>query len=324
MRIVLLATAVYIFSGCGNPEENEDPAKKFIGQWTIEEDKREVTLTTNSDQIVIDRSSQGTGVIEISGEVNVALKYLAYVSTVGGDTTIGVYSLPPYSRDTPYYLLWCSTIGESKHISFDDGYTVSYFGTADFSFHNYTLVINNVSLNNNETDSSITINGTLTGVTINIPANIPTRITKLIDSDPKQTLIIKEDNSFIWIREGKYSTTGIWELESDTITFYDVFGELVPFAYSFSDEKLVMSFEDRPCSWVEDNPYEYENCLNSFEEVYNLEKGSLDDIIYHVTLLLIKSNDGILNMALELENYYYKNQSLRMNVLTDSIFYSPD
>ncbi|NHZ85443.1 MAG: hypothetical protein GWP19_06140 [Planctomycetia bacterium] len=325
MRIILLATAVYIFSGCGNTEESEDPAKKFIGQWTIKEEKREATLATNSKQIVLDRSLQGTGVIEISGEVIASLKYITHVRTIEGDTSIGVSNLQPYSEDNPKYLLWCSTIGESKHISFGDGYTVYYSGMADFSFDDYTLVINNISLNNDENDSSITINGTLTGMTVNIPANIPTKILKYIVNDPEQTLIFKEDDLFVWTYQDKYASTGIWEATSDTITLYgSLFGELLHFSYLFNDGNLEMYFEDKPCSWFEDNPYEYENCLNYFEEGYNLEVGSLDDIINHITRVLSQTNDGVLNTVEGSENHYYENLSLQRNIIMNGLFYLPE
>lgn len=164
----------------------------------------------------------------------------------------------------------------------------------DFSFENFILTISETKLYRFDWDpetgsaiivDSVTTAGTLTGSTIDIPANTPTSF-PMPDDEMNQyrgiTLKLKESETFILIIADGYSVTGIWDLEDDMLNLYPSEGEILSFSYAQSDNSLTLEMEEDLCRYEKGDPQEYDSCLEYTGMEYGLGAGSLDSIVNHL------------------------------------------
>ena len=289
-------------------------------------------LITNSDQKLVDQLSEANGSINVSGFINGELKFMqgyfddyndasnVHVTNynlmsmfegyeVNNDVFISL-SLNNYPQD-----INIEEPGDSGFFGYDKDYFYAHTNDGDYfevsqdieyNYDGKTLTVPSQQLKDSQ-DSSLTIAGTLTHSTIDIPANTPTEIMSY-DGDiswdyGSWAIHIKEDGTWVevytfeeqqgpsgWSNVYVDSTIAEWEMKDDLIVvtyrYEDVWPDVgggpgigqgtwlyqVAYTYEIDNDNLKLLNEFNMCEYEEDF------CLQMFEGQYGLDYGSLDEI----------------------------------------------
>ena len=300
--VSLLATALFAFWACHmGGEEEPDPTEELLGTWESDSFEGEVLITTNSDQTILDRDSEGVGAIEVSGADSASLTYITEFYSDGHSTYLTVSNRSRDSREYPMHSLNLNEYEGDRYINYSIGTENDYRNyesdKGDFSFENFILTISETKLYRFEYDpqtvsltiiDSVTTAGTLTGSTIDIPANTPTSfpMPDYAEDQFRFTLKLKESDTYVLIMADGYSITGVWEVEDGMLNLYPSEGEIMSFSYTLSDNNLTLELEEDLCRYAKGDPQEYDSCLKYNGMEYGLGAGSLDSIVNHIILEL--------------------------------------
>ena len=276
-----------------------------------------MVVTTNSNQKLIDRMAESEGAISVSGIVNDEIKFMqgwhdrysgnssVYITNFMWNQFMGpsdkpIISVNMHDHNDPNYDYVSDYIG----IYFNDGRHFDLEDDIEFSFDGKSLKLPNQTFNFNDT-ASISMEGSLTYATIDIPANTPTKIFSNEGDGSwdygSWEVHIKEGGRWVevyswedpydssgWTHTYTDSTLAEWELEGDTIfvtyRYEDVWIDangpgigqgdwLYQVAYTFElqDNYLTLTNEYDMCG---DEKF----CMEWFEYEYGLDEGSLEEI----------------------------------------------
>ncbi len=283
----------------------------LIGFWHLINNEMVMKITTNSNQNIIDMNSEGTGSINLTGDINASLTYLnfmdydGYKSITASNSSLMNMTYPKYNLNiTPseYYSSYQLTIQEDE-----TSYTMYQTDTVDYSFdeNTYTLIINSsnfykLDMSTYQIDSSsvITVSGTLQNTGINILANTPTEIDMGFneDGDSETTITIEKDGSWSTTTNDGYdgmteTTTGTWEIVDGKLVIIESYAEggitvidTMEFEYEIKDKNLIIKFEEVWCG--SDEEESQEQCYENTELMLGLENGSLINVTAFMTMTL--------------------------------------
>jgi len=279
-----------------------------------------MVVTTNSNQELIDRMADSEGAISVSGIINDEMKFMngwhdkysgqssVYITNYNWNyfmehsdkpiISVGLNDYTDPNSDSSWYS------SDYINVYFNNGNYIELNNEIDFSFDGKSLDIPNQTFNLADT-SSISMGGTLTHATIDIPANTPTEIFSNEDDTSwdygSWEIHIQEDGRWVevytwedpydssgWTHTYSDSTIAEWELEGDTILvtyrYEDIWIDanapgigqgdwLYQVAYTFDlvDKNLILTNEYIMCEGEE-------YCLEWFEYDYGLDQGSLEEI----------------------------------------------
>jgi len=279
-----------------------------------------MVVTTNSNQELIDRMADSEGAISVSGIINDEMKFMngwhdkysgqssVYITNYNWNyfmehsdkpiISVGLNDYTDPNSDSSWYS------SDYINVYFNNGNYLELNNEIDFSFDGKSLNIPNQTFNLADT-SSISMGGTLTHATIDIPANTPTEIFSNEDDTSwdygSWEIHIQEDGRWVevytwedpydssgWTHTYSDSTIAEWELEGDTILvtyrYEDIWIDanapgigqgdwLYQVAYTFDlvDKNLILTNEYIMCEGEE-------YCLEWFEYDYGLDQGSLEEI----------------------------------------------
>lgn len=289
-------------------------------------------ITTNSDQSFIDQMSKGIGGINVSGFISGELTFMQGWSDYFNDASSVFVSNHdwmsmfegPESSSEPFMSLSLNDYsqgvnivdpGDSNYFGYDDDYFSAYFDDGvffdivqniDYNYDGKTLTVPTQQLRGYQ-DSTITIGGALTHMTIDVLANTPTEIMSY-DGDVSWdygswAIHIKEDGKWVeiytfedqqglngWSNVYVDSTIAEWEMKEDLIVVTYRYDDIWPdagggpgigqgtwlyqvaYTYEIVNNNLKLLNEFNMCEFEEDY------CLEMFEGQYGLDYGSLDEI----------------------------------------------
>ena len=273
-------------------------------------------ITTNSNQNLIDRMSDPEGSINISGFLNDEIKFMqGWYDNYSGESSLYLtnYSWNMFEEiEGPIISVNMNNYANMNEWGWDD-YLNIYFRDGNYleikqeinyTFDGKSLNIPKQTLN--QSDTSITLDGTLNYATINIPSNTPTEIFSQNEDTSWDygNWIIKIEEEGRWVETYTWeepndssgwkhlytdSTVAEWRLEQDTIyvtySYDDIWVEsndgpgvgqgkwLYEIAYTFETQGdyLTLVNQYKMCQ-------SEEYCLEFFENDYGLEKGSLEEL----------------------------------------------
>lgn len=289
-------------------------------------------ITTNSDQSFIDQMSKGIGGINVSGFISGELTFMQGWSDYFNDASSVFVSNHDWmsmfegleSSSEPFMSLSLNDYsqgvnivdpGDSNYFGYDDDYFSAYFDDGvffdivqniDYNYDGKTLTVPTQQLRGYQ-DSTITIGGALTHMTIDVLANTPTEIMSY-DGDVSWdygswAIHIKEDGKWVeiytfedqqglngWSNVYVDSTIAEWEMKEDLIVVTYRYDDIWPdagggpgigqgtwlyqvaYTYEIVNNNLKLLNEFNMCEFEEDY------CLEMFEGQYGLDYGSLDEI----------------------------------------------
>jgi hypothetical protein len=162
----------------------------------------------------------------------------------------------------------------------------------------YTLTATNAQLFAMDFTTSVTVNGTLSNVTVNVPANTPTKIFSMEDpEDMQMTFTLSADGTYtgtIITGDSVETETGTWDASGNTLTMItvDTVDSVVKIdtmtsTYSLSSGVLTIIQETDGCEEFDSqSPAE---CLADIEEQFNLEAGSLTKLTLEMIITFSKA-----------------------------------
>ena len=201
----------------------------IIGNWLESNAVVNLRLTTKSAQTA-KNFLNSTGEIAVTGDYNKKLKMLIYIT--GEDPTdlgiivtdgIGLLGV----TDTSYIGLLSEgegsegegnlIIGANDDTEFQDDLS----GDVIYTFNEITLNVSNSTLQSEDTNLSVNLNGSITLEEVNIPGNTPTMLNSNASNFYEfgnTTTTFNEDSTFISSEDtGFGNDTGTWEIIGDTL-----------------------------------------------------------------------------------------------------------
>ena len=286
---------------CDDQEDSGDAKHpdEIVGTWHQTSAEFDISITTNSDQMLVDQFAEGIGSISITGAHTTTLTYLIfymdtnYISVLA--TEFGLLDL----EDANYFLSLAIIGGYSSaffsaNISSDNPI---FYNTSDLNFSidlsTYTVAVDNLQFYTEDSSASITADGALVASTINIPANTPTSVPFSIPESAYQTtLVFNADGTVIQLfdlEDSTQSMTDTWEVENGVLTIIstysddgETFIDAVEFDYTLDAGELALMMEGDLCE--DDAEFSKEECREIFESLWQLTSGSLTAARINVSL----------------------------------------
>jgi len=294
-----------------------------------------MVVTTNSNQKLIDRMADSEGSVTISGMVDDEIKFMhGWMDKGSGQAGVSLSNYNWYDfgnrMDKPMIsaymdnfshqysdsiqIFWNDSTGTydtfygywySDYIGvyYDNGKYFEVRNEIDFTFDGKSLNIPNQTFSVDDS-TSLSMGGTLTHATIDIPSNTPTEIFSYKGDTSfdygSWAIHIEEDGRWVeiytwedpydssgWAHTYTDSTVAEWELEDDTLfvtySYEDVWVDAgdpgigqgtwlyqVAYTYKIEGDSLVLTNEFDMCQGEQ-------YCMEWFEYEYGLDHGSLEE-----------------------------------------------
>jgi hypothetical protein len=309
----------------------DDVAGHSLNAWNYS-----MVVTTNSNQELIDRMADGEGAINVTGVVEDEIKFMyGWFDKNSGEAGVSItnYNWNDFQEhsDKPMisgYMdnfshqyqdsvnVWYNDSTGTKDtmigwwssdfigVYFNDGNYIEVNDEIDFTFDGKKLDIPNQTFTVNDS-VSLSLGGTLTHATINIPANTPTEIFSHRDDTSwdygSWSIHIEEDGRWVevytwedpydssgWTHTYTDSTIAEWELDGDTLLVTYRYDDIwvnagdgpgigqgtwlyqVAYTYELNDSELKLTNEFDMC---QGETY----CKEWLEWEYGLDPGSLEE-----------------------------------------------
>ena len=284
-------------------DDQEDPGdakhpEEIVGTWNQTSAEFDIIITTNSDQILVDIFAEGNGSISITGAHTTTLTYLSFYMD-SNFIFVSASELGLFDFEEANYSLSLAIL---------DGYSSAFFianmrsdspifyNTSDLNFSidlsTYTVAVDNIQFYTEDSSASITANGTLAAATTNIPANMPTSVPfPFPESADQITLIFNADGTVIDLEDSTNSTTDTWEVENGVMTIISTYSEdgetsidTTVFDYTLNAGELTLMMEGDLCEAFVGFGLTQEECLETFESLWQLTSGSLTAARINVSL----------------------------------------
>jgi len=334
-KILFVIISLLIIWSCETEEESDIPitVDEIIGTWMVDAE-HDIQITTNTDISILDINSYGTGEITVSGAHSESLKYMNLVQNFyySSSLFITVQNQPFNQNSLPLYEYGIFSTSEYNYSFFDVEIDTNfdsneYYGSPTFTLDEFTLTLVDTLTSDS---NSVVISGTLTGASIDIPANSPTSISSIFqfDDDETETMTFNEDGTFIDImtwEDEEDTSSGTWGFDGSVfnITFID---SSDTFSYDFtsvnlSSGALTLGGTFNFCDYIEED-IEDEACFEFMALFsYPLDVADIDAITLNLTITLSQngtartSNTGLFHMKTTIEEqinrYRHKLERLR-------------
>lgn len=284
LRIVLILLLVITFTvvSCkknSTGSNTDDGIGALAGTWTLVELFLGEILTTNSNQTALN-PWLCNGSINISGAVSAVLDYMQVddgTNPVSFEITQNFWT----GDFTAFYYLTIDNGpgGEVIFSYFDAAYNYyEYRGNLNYTFDGTTLTLTQATLTDPNTNNTVTVSGTISIVTVNVPANNPTFIQWTPDDyfEAGESMTINDDGTYGYYEDQISVETGTVVVEDDRILYITTIGG-VPDTffvnYTINGDNLMISYSEDACA--DPDPNVEQDCLSDTEDSYDIADGSL-------------------------------------------------
>ena len=270
----------------------EPKESSIIGKWQISGLANQWIVTTTSDQLLKIPYS-GSGQITSFGSYNSVFNGLILLSS--DPLLIAAVELEYGIVLTDAIIIDGVTgIGTSRNSNTDQ----TFEGSINYIFNGTTLTITESILTNPRNDAeTVTVSGSLSFATENIPANTQTFIQApniwmtYYYSGPYTTEFLNDGSIIRSIpsAQGSIEENGTWSLNNDILTIDINNGNNTStdiYNVNIDGSTLIMKESFDICSDENDSI----GCLNEYEQLFGIEAGSLSDLGVEVTSIFNKAN----------------------------------
>ena len=319
LLIILLIFSFAIVSCKKDSTTGPDGASALLGSWTFVDAIMDYIFTTNSAQEAVNPDF-GDGEITVTGAYNSTMSVI--IVPAGYDPPL-LIAMDYWSDINNYYFLMLDATGSNDYgrlsvNPYDGSDEIGFDGTISYTFDGTTLIINQSVLTNQNTNTTVTISGTISIIKKNIPANSPTFITYMPSGifasilGATQTVEISDDGTYTMTDtfDGVPETeTGTWVVNGNTvmiITMVDGKPDTTYAEFVVTGDQLTWTMTEDECK---DAPEGEQNCLRDLEEAWSMDQGSLTkadfqvQIVYNKDVAKTNSKQGRFSPSDFLNNY---------------------
>jgi hypothetical protein len=292
MKFLLIMTVMISFALVSCKKTVTEPDETtIVGSWALSSAIVNWILTTNTNQIV-KLPFSGNGEITVFGDFNSVLNGLFIYDSEP-------FSLAVVEIEYGRYISTMMVIDDDSHIAivYAAGTEQTFEGTLNYTYDGVTLTITESILRDpNDANETVTVNGTMSFDTIDVPINSPTDIRISDVGSPYYPGFINaeflDDGSFSM--NYNYGNTtifqnGTWEISDNVLTTVMVednntVTEINDFIIIENELTITNSYDG--CGESDD----ILNCLKNVEDSLGLTNGSLTKVQVETTLNFNKTS----------------------------------
>ena len=279
-KLTLLFILLFLIS-C-EKDDGDSYAKDLIGNWTGYKQNNSYFITSITTQTVTNPYITGTGSITLDGAEEATLQYI-YMYSSHGLTQIAVaQKVFGITSEGNNYILNIYDYGDfgsfSQLFKTSANASDTYEGELEFSVESQTISVTGGALYHDSVDDSVMVVGTLSLVQSEVISGTALQLGNLdwMFENYEFSMNINDDKTFeqiiITITGDTEETSGTWNADNDEITLhYPNYSKT--FSYSVSATNLEMTYNNDLCVLTPDE------CLPQYELMYDMENGSLDQVV---------------------------------------------
>jgi len=284
---VLLIVTIALVSCKKDGSTGPGAGGDLLGIWNIIGGNFGWVITTNTNQVA-------TNTFDVTGEVSISGTHTATLDFMVVDNEAVPPSIVIFDLNAPddqnIMLMIDGSTGEGMLLA--NGQT--FLGTVTYTYTNGALTITQSTLTDVASDATVTISGSMSIATVNIPANTPTamQFTNFDDGDNIGLTTVEFKNDGTAVVTDLYD--GATETESWTystsggqLTVTDEFGDTMTWEYSVTGNNMTWNAIDSE-DWCDATQTQAE-CYGEFEEVFGLDAGSVTNIGSSFELMFSKA-----------------------------------
>ena len=279
-KLTLLFILLFLIS-CAK-DDGDSYAKDLIGNWTGYKQNNSYFITSITTQTVTNPYIAGTGLITLDGAEEATLQYIYMYSSHGLTQITVAQKVFGITSEGNNYILNIYDYGDfgsfSQLFKTSANASDTYEGELEFSVESQTISVTGGALYHESVDDSVMIVGTLSLVQSDVVSGTAVELGNLdwIFENYEFSMNINDDKTFeqiiITITGDTEETSGTWNADSDEITLhYPNYSKT--FSYSVSATSLEMTYNNDLCVLTPDE------CLPQYELMYDMENGSLDQVV---------------------------------------------
>ena len=279
-KLTLLFILLFLIS-C-EKDNGDSYAKDLIGNWTGYKQNNSYYITSITTQTVTNPYIAGTGLITLDGAEEATLQYIYMYSSHGLTQITVAQKVFGITSEGNNYILNIYDYGDfgsfSQLFKTSANASDTYEGELEFSVEGQTVSLTGGALYHDSVDDSVMVVGTLSLVQSEVISGTALQLGNLdwMFENYEFSMNINDDKTFeqiiITITGDTEETSGTWNADNDVITLhYPNYSKT--FSYSVSATNLEMTYNNDLCVLTPDE------CLPQYELMYDMENGSLDQVV---------------------------------------------
>ena len=279
-KLTLLFILLFLIS-C-EKDDGDSYAKDLIGNWTGYKQNNSYYITSITTQTVTNPYIAGTGLITLDGAEEATLQYIYMYSSHGLTQITVAQKVFGITSEGNNYILNIYDYGDfgsfSQLFKTSANASDTYEGELEFSVEGQTVSLTGGALYHDSVDDSVMVVGTLSLVQSEVISGTALQLGNLdwMFENYEFSMNINDDKTFeqiiITITGDTEETSGTWNADNDVITLhYPNYSKT--FSYSVSATNLEMTYNNDLCVLTPDE------CLPQYELMYDMENGSLDQVV---------------------------------------------
>ena len=279
-KLTLLFILLFLIS-C-EKDDGDSYAKDLIGNWTGYKQNNSYFITSITTQTVTNPYIAGTGLITLDGAEEATLQYIYMYSSHGLTQITVAQKVFGITSEGNNYILNIYDYGDfgsfSQLFKTSANASDTYEGELEFSVEGQTVSLTGGALYHDSVDDSVMVVGTLSLVQSEVISGTALQLGNLdwMFENYEFSMNINDDKTFeqiiITITGDTEETSGTWNADNDEITLhYPNYSKT--FSYSVSATNLEMTYNNDLCVLTPDE------CLPQYELMYDMENGSLDQVV---------------------------------------------
>ena len=279
-KLTLLFILLFLIS-C-EKDDGDSYAKDLIGNWTGYKQNNSYYITSITTQTVTNPYIAGTGLITLDGAEEATLQYIYMYSSHGLTQITVAQKVFGITSEGNNYILNIYDYGDfgsfSQLFKTSANASDTYEGELEFSVEGQTVSLTGGALYHDSVDDSVMVVGTLSLVQSEVISGTALQLGNLdwMFENYEFSMNINDDKTFeqiiITITGDTEETSGTWNADNDVITLhYPNYSKT--FSYSVSATNLDMTYNNDLCVLTPDE------CLPQYELMYDMENGSLDQVV---------------------------------------------
>ena len=279
-KLTLLFILLFLIS-C-EKDDGDSYAKDLIGNWTGYKQNNSYFITSITTQTVTNPYIAGTGLITLDGAEEATLQYIYMYSSHGLTQITVAQKVFGITSEGNNYILNIYDYGDfgsfSQLFKTSANASDTYEGELEFSVEGQTVSLTGGALYHDSVDDSVMVVGTLSLVQSEVISGTALQLGNLdwMFENYEFSMNINDDKTFeqiiITITGDTEETSGTWNADNDVITLhYPNYSKT--FSYSVSATNLEMTYNNDLCVLTPDE------CLPQYELMYDMENGSLDQVV---------------------------------------------